>query len=180
DAVVNIQQDGTGKNPVLTFLWKHCRSVIVGVRMERGIVAEVIADFSGNEMPPSWRRFVRRTSGSGEFLARVPARALLAVSGRFDSSLLTDLIRTDAKKNPQWEEARKYGRALFSGLDVFDVEPLPLDHPLRNLPNTVLTPHLGYVTVETYKIFYGDAVENIAAFLSGAPVRVINNPASPR
>ncbi|MCH8827997.1 MAG: hypothetical protein IID45_00305 [Planctomycetes bacterium] len=120
DAVVNIQQDGTGKNPVLTFLWKHCRSVIVGVRMERGIVAEVIADFSGKEMPLSWRRFVRRTSGSGEFLSRVPARALLAISGRFDSSLLTDLIRADAKKNPQWEEARKYGRALFSGLDVFD------------------------------------------------------------
>ena len=61
-----------------------------------------------------------------------------------------------------------------AGLDVFDVEPLPLDHPLRSLPNTVLTPHMGYVTAETYRVFYGDAVENIKAFLSGNPVRVIS------
>ena len=65
------------------------------------------------------------------------------------------------------------GAIAGAGLDVFDVEPLPLDHPLRSLPNTVLTPHMGYVTSETYRIFYGDAVEDIRAFLAGAPVRVI-------
>jgi phosphoglycerate dehydrogenase-like enzyme len=67
-----------------------------------------------------------------------------------------------------------------AGLDTFDVEPLPLDHALRKLPNTVLTPHLGYVTDETYRIFYGDAVENISAFIDGAAVRVINEPVNPR
>ena len=61
-----------------------------------------------------------------------------------------------------------------AGLDVFDIEPLPLDHKLRSLPNTVLTPHMGYVTAETYRIFYRDAVEDIAAFLLGKPVRVIS------
>ncbi len=70
--------------------------------------------------------------------------------------------------------ALESGTIAGAGLDVFDIEPLPLDHKLRNLPNTVLTPHLGYVTVETYRIFYRDAVENIAAFLSGNPVRVIS------
>ena len=60
-----------------------------------------------------------------------------------------------------------------AGLDVFDIEPLPLDHKLRSLPNTVLTPHMGYVTAETYQIFYGDAVEDIVAFLAGNPVRMI-------
>ncbi len=52
-------------------------------------------------------------------------------------------------------------------------EPLPLDHPLRQLPNTVITPHLGYVTVEGYKVFYSHVVEDIQAFLQGKPVRVI-------
>ncbi len=61
-----------------------------------------------------------------------------------------------------------------AGLDVFDTEPLPLDHKLRSLPNTILTPHMGYVTAETYRIFYPHAVENIAAFLSGNPVRVLS------
>jgi phosphoglycerate dehydrogenase-like enzyme len=60
-----------------------------------------------------------------------------------------------------------------AGLDVFDAEPLPLDHPLRQLDNTVITPHLGYVTLETYRIFYGHAVENIQAFLRGSPLRVV-------
>ena len=63
-----------------------------------------------------------------------------------------------------------------AALDVFDEEPLPLDHPLRHLDNTVITPHLGYVTVETYRIFFDQTVENIRAFLNGAPVRVINRP----
>lgn len=61
-----------------------------------------------------------------------------------------------------------------AALDVFDEEPLPLDHPLRRLENTVITPHIGYVTTETYRIFFDQTVENIRAFLNGAPVRVIN------
>lgn len=60
-----------------------------------------------------------------------------------------------------------------AGLDVFDVEPLPLDHPLRSMPNTVITPHIGYVTEETYKVFLGEAVEDVRAFLAGEPVRVL-------
>jgi len=63
-----------------------------------------------------------------------------------------------------------------AALDVFDEEPLPLDHPLRRLENTVITPHVGYVTIETYRIFFDQTVENIRAFLNGAPVRVINRP----
>ncbi|HEV8713361.1 MAG TPA: D-2-hydroxyacid dehydrogenase family protein [Candidatus Binatia bacterium] len=61
-----------------------------------------------------------------------------------------------------------------AALDVFDEEPLPLDHPFRRLENTVITPHIGYVTTETYRIFFDQTVENIRAFLNGAPVRVIN------
>jgi phosphoglycerate dehydrogenase-like enzyme len=69
--------------------------------------------------------------------------------------------------------ALRAGTIAGAGLDVYDDEPLPLDHPLRNLPNTVITPHLGYVTEEGYKIFYGQALEDVKAWLAGQPVRVI-------
>jgi len=69
--------------------------------------------------------------------------------------------------------SRRIGGA---GLDVYDQEPLPADHPLRRLDNVVLTPHLGYVTVENYREAYGQAVENIRSFLAGTPLRVIQVP----
>ena len=69
--------------------------------------------------------------------------------------------------------ALRAGRIAGAGLDVYEEEPLPLDHPLRGLPNTVITPHLGYVTAETYRIFFAHAVEDVRAFLAGAPVRVL-------
>lgn len=66
------------------------------------------------------------------------------------------------------------GTIAGAGLDVFDEEPLPLDHPLRHTANTVITPHIGYVTEETYRVFFAETVENIQAFLKGAPVRVLD------
>jgi phosphoglycerate dehydrogenase-like enzyme len=59
------------------------------------------------------------------------------------------------------------------GLDVFDQEPLPPGHPFLQLENTLITPHLGYVTQETYERFYGEAVEDILGYLNGVPMRVI-------
>ena len=61
-----------------------------------------------------------------------------------------------------------------AALDVFDQEPLPPDHALRRLPNTVLTPHVGYVTTETFRVWFGEVVEDIAAFAAGSPVRVLS------
>ena len=64
-------------------------------------------------------------------------------------------------------------RIAGAGLDVFDVEPLPLDHPLRKLDNAVITPHLGYVSQQNYERYYPAIVENIRGWLDGKPVRVI-------
>jgi D-3-phosphoglycerate dehydrogenase len=64
-------------------------------------------------------------------------------------------------------------RIAGAGLDVFDVEPLPPDHPFRKLDNVVITPHLGYVSQQNYERYYPDIVENIRGWLDGKPVRVI-------
>jgi D-3-phosphoglycerate dehydrogenase len=77
---------------------------------------------------------------------------------------------------PALVEALSEGRIGAAGLDVYDREPLPADHPLRRLPNVVHTPHLGYVTEGAYREFYPDMVENILAWRAGTPVRVLGKP----
>jgi len=62
-----------------------------------------------------------------------------------------------------------------AGLDVFDIEPLPLDHPFRKMDNVVITPHLGYVSEQNYRKYFPDIVEDIRAWLDGKPVRVIES-----
>ena len=70
-------------------------------------------------------------------------------------------------------EALRGQRIAGAGLDVFDIEPLPLDHPLRKLDNVVLSPHLGYVTAENFRTCYGGVAENIRAYLDGRPIRLL-------
>ncbi len=71
------------------------------------------------------------------------------------------------------EQALRAGKIAGAAIDVYNEEPLPLDHPFRKLDNIVITPHLGYVTAENYKRFYGHMVEDIRAWLDGKPIRVI-------
>lgn len=71
-------------------------------------------------------------------------------------------------------ETLRARRIAGAGLDVYDTEPLPADHPLLTLDNVLLTPHLGFVTKDAYARFYGDTVENVAAYMKGEPVRVLN------
>src|SRR3546814_17608837 len=59
-------------------------------------------------------------------------------------------------------------------------EPLPDDHPLRRMPNVILTPHLGYTVKELFQVFYEDTVENVEAFLEGAPIRLVDPTVVPR
>ena len=95
-------------------------------------------------------------------LARMKPTAYLVNTSRgpiVDEKALMDTLR-----------ARRIAGAA---LDVYDREPLPADHPLRKLDNVVLTPHLGYVSQEGYKIYYTDMVDNIKAWLAGSPKRVI-------
>lgn len=70
-------------------------------------------------------------------------------------------------------EALRNNWIAGAGLDVFDIEPLPEDHAFRTLPNVLATPHLGYVSETNYRAYFGEAVEDIQAFLAGSPIRIL-------
>jgi phosphoglycerate dehydrogenase-like enzyme len=98
-------------------------------------------------------------------LARMKPTAILVNTSRgpiVDESALVHALRE--------------GAIAGAGLDVFDTEPLPRHHPLRELRRAVLTPHLGYVTEATYQVFYREAVEDVAAWLAGTPLRLLTTP----
>jgi phosphoglycerate dehydrogenase-like enzyme len=91
-----------------------------------------------------------------------------------ESAYLVNTSRGPIIEQRELIRALRSKRIAGAGLDVFDQEPLPADNLWRGLENAILTPHLGYVTRETYQIFYGEAVEDISSYLAGQPVRMLN------
>jgi phosphoglycerate dehydrogenase-like enzyme len=94
--------------------------------------------------------------------------ALMRPSAYLVNTSRGPLVDTDALL-----AALSAGRIAGAGIDVYDEEPLPREHPLRSAPRTVLTPHIGYVTDGTYQVFFTDAVADIVAWLAGEPLRVL-------
>jgi phosphoglycerate dehydrogenase-like enzyme len=99
--------------------------------------------------------------GAAELRLMKPTAVLVNTSRGpiLDEDALVDILRE--------------GRIGGAALDVFDTEPLPADHPLRSLPNALLTGHVAYVSRELYETFYQDSVEDIAAFRAGTPIRLM-------
>jgi phosphoglycerate dehydrogenase-like enzyme len=89
------------------------------------------------------------------------------------TAFLVNTSRGPIVNEPALIDALRRGAIAGAALDAFEQEPLPADHPFRTLPNVLATPHIGYVSGDMYRRFFGDTVENIAAFLAGEPIRVI-------
>jgi phosphoglycerate dehydrogenase-like enzyme len=89
------------------------------------------------------------------------------------SAVLVNTSRGPIVEESALLDALRDERIACAAVDVYDVEPLPAEHPLRSMPNALLTPHVGYVTREVYEIFYTDAVADIAAYQAGEPLRVM-------
>ena len=90
------------------------------------------------------------------------------------SALFVNTSRAALVDQSALESAVRNNVIAGAALDVFATEPLPIDDPIRQLPNSVLTPHIGYVTEGLYTRFFTQIVENIESFLEGSPTRVLN------
>ncbi|WP_340032828.1 D-2-hydroxyacid dehydrogenase family protein [Paenibacillus sp. FSL K6-1122] len=91
------------------------------------------------------------------------------------SALLINTSRAGIVDQEAMVEALQRGVIAGAGLDVYEQEPLPVNHVMRTLPNVLATPHLGYVTRGNYEIYYNHTVENIAMFLKGTPIRQLHS-----
>ncbi len=183
-------QEGVGIGPVLE---GRTLGIIglgkIGARVGgygRALGMDVVA-WSPNLTKSAARAGGARLVSKAELLAQSDVVSLHVVLSARSRGLIgaADLARmkpgavlVNTSRGPLVEEAALL-EALHAGriraaLDVFAQEPLSPMHPLRTAPNTVLTPHLGYGTQDTFAQFYGESVQNILAFLDGAPIRVIN------
>ncbi|HET6467894.1 MAG TPA: D-2-hydroxyacid dehydrogenase family protein [Geminicoccaceae bacterium] len=111
---------------------------------------------------------------------RLSPRTRGLVGARELALMRPDAYLVNTSRGPVVDEAAlidALGRRVIAGaaLDVYDAEPLPAGHPLRRVPNLLLTPHIGYVTRETYRVFYGEMAEVIQAFLAGQPYNLLTN-----
>jgi phosphoglycerate dehydrogenase-like enzyme len=92
-------------------------------------------------------------------------------------AILVNISRGPLVNEQALVEALRSGHLAGAGLDVFDQEPLPADHPFRALDNVVVTPHTGYVTEQGFRAAWPRMAEDVRAYLAGAPIRVVTDPA---
>jgi phosphoglycerate dehydrogenase-like enzyme len=119
-----------------------------------------------------------RTSHVVSIHLRLSERTRGLLGARELGLMRPDALLVNTSRGPIVDEdalldALRAGTIAGAGLDVFDVEPLPADHPLRSEPRALLTPHLGYATDGTFRMMFAEAVEDIEAWLDGTPVRVL-------
>jgi phosphoglycerate dehydrogenase-like enzyme len=92
-------------------------------------------------------------------------------------AILVNISRGPIVEEAALIDALRSGHLAGAGLDVFDREPLPADHPFRSLDNVVVTPHIGYVTEQGFRASWSRMAEDVSAYLAGTPIRLVTDPA---
>ena len=132
---------------------------------------------AGAELVPSKRDLLEQSDVvSIHLVLSARTRGLLAADDfrrMKPTSYLVNTSRAPIVDRDALVRALREGWIAGAGLDVFEEEPPAADDPLRSLPNVLATPHLGYVSRENYRTYYGEAVEDIAAFLKGTTIRML-------
>ena len=138
---------------------ERCAEAGVEYREKNALFSE--ADFISVHLRLSER--TKQLIGANEFFLMKPDAHLVNTS------------RAAIVDETALERALVGGVIAGAALDVFDREPMPADHPLLSTPNLLLTPHIGYVTRETYRIFYEETLAAIEAWLEGHPIRILTS-----
>ena len=125
-------------------------------------------------IPDPLAAVVAYLKGDTEVTSEVDDRVFGVELPPLEAKPLNDAKLGSSRLSGAMIQALKSKAIAGAGLDTFDIEPLPTNHPLLGLPNTVLTPHLGYVTEDGYRVRYAQVVEDIQAFASGESIRVLN------
>ncbi|HVG71522.1 MAG TPA: D-2-hydroxyacid dehydrogenase family protein [Vicinamibacterales bacterium] len=132
---------------------------------------------AGAELVPSKRDLLEQSDVvSIHLVLSARTRGLLAADDlrrMKPTAYLVNTSRAPIVDGDALVRALREGWIAGAGLDVFEEEPPAADDPLRSLPNVLATPHLGYVSRDNYRTYYGEAVEDIAAFLKGTPIRML-------
>ena len=147
------------------------------------LTAERCAE-AGAELAPSLDALMAASDFVSIHMALAPTTRHLvnaeAIRAMKPGGYLVNTSRGPLVDNAALLAALHEGRIGGAALDVYDIEPLPADHPFRSAPRLIATPHIGYVTAKNYAVFYSEAVEDIAGWLAGNPVRVLAAPEMPR
>ena len=159
-----------------TYMTRYCRALNMNVlAWSQNLTAEK-AQAAGATYVSKEELLSRSDAVSIHLVLSPRSRGLIAASDI--ARMKPGVILINTSRGPIVDEAALINavqsRRIVAALDVYDREPLPANHPLRNTPNTVMTPHLGYGVQETWTEFYTQSMENARTFLDGKPVRVIN------
>ena len=158
-----------------TAMAKYCKALGMNVLAWSPNLTEERANAAGVTLAAKDDLLVRSDVIS---IHMVLAPATRGIIGRHDLELMKEgAILINTSRGPLVEEAALVEFAdagkIVAAIDVYDVEPFPSDHPLRSAKNTLLLPHVGFCVREHFSTFYGESVENVLAFLDGAPIRLL-------